>query len=158
DASFWPVSVAAAEWTSADRLRPPIKAADAAAAIRLELKCAGEITFSKLAMPSLRFYLAGESNLTHALYELLCNNCARIVIRDLSPKSKIEPVVLEYDSLRASGFGEQESMLPQNRRSFAGYRLMMEYFCFPQKFFFFDLSGFEQLRAAGFGGRAEIIF
>jgi type VI secretion system protein ImpG len=158
DLTFWPVSVAAAEWTTADRLRPPIKAADTAAAIRLELKCAGEITFSKLAMPSLRFYLSGESNLTHALYELLCNNCARIVIRDLSPKSKTDPVVLECDSLRASGFGEQESMLPQNRRSFAGYRLMMEYFCFPQKFFFFDLSGFEQLHAAGFGGRAEIIF
>ncbi len=28
DTTFWPVSVAAAEWTTADRLRPPIKAAD----------------------------------------------------------------------------------------------------------------------------------
>ena len=34
----------------------------------------------------------------------------------------------------------------------------MEYFCFPQKFFFFELSGLDRLRAAGFGGQAEIIF
>jgi len=157
DTTFWPLSVAAAEWTTADRLRPPIKAADTAAAIRIELKCAGDVTFSKLAMPSFRFHLSGESNLTHALYELLCNNCARILIRDLSPKSKIAPVVLESDALRACGFSEDESMLPYTRRSFAGYRLMMEYFCFPQKFFFFELSGFERLRGAGFGSQAEIV-
>ena len=34
DTTFWPVGVAAAEWTTADRLRPPIKAADTAGAIR----------------------------------------------------------------------------------------------------------------------------
>ncbi|HTP34816.1 MAG TPA: type VI secretion system baseplate subunit TssF [Candidatus Acidoferrales bacterium] len=157
DTTFWPVGVANAEWTTADRLRPPIKAADAVAAIRLELKCAGDVKFSKLAMSSLRLYLGGESNLTHTLYELLCNNCARIIVRDPSPKSKIPPVVLDCSALRATGFGETESMLPYTRRSFAGYRLLMEYFCFPQKFFFFDLGGFERLREAGFGGQAEVI-
>src|SRR5258708_2250414 len=91
---FWPVGLASAEGTTGDRLRPPIKASDTVAAIRLELKCAGDVTFAKLAMPSLRFYLSGESNLTHTLYELLCNNCARIVIRDPS-NAKRAPVVLE---------------------------------------------------------------
>ena len=158
DTTFWPVSIASAEWTTADRLRPPIKAADSVAAIRLDLKCSGDVAFSKLAMSKLRFYLSGESNLTHALYELLCNNCARIVIRDPTPKSKIAPVVLDSDSLHPAGFGENESMLPFGRRSFAGYRLMMEYFCFPQKFFFFELEGFERLRQEGFGSQVEIIF
>jgi len=158
DATFWPVGVASAEWTTADRLRPAIKAADTAGAIRLVLKCAGDIAFTKLAMPSLRFYLSGESHLTHALYELLCNNCARIVIRDPSPKSKIAPVTLDAGALQPAGFAESDGMLPYTRRSFAGYRLLMEYFCFPQKFFFFELSGLDRLRAAGFGGQAEIIF
>jgi type VI secretion system protein ImpG len=67
-------------------------------------------------------------------------------------------VVLGCDALRAAGFSEDESMLPYTRRSFAGYRLLMEYFCFPQKFFFFELSGFDQVRRAGFGNQAEIIF
>src|SRR5271157_4063014 len=34
DTTFWPVSVSSAEWTTADRLRPPIKAADSSGAIR----------------------------------------------------------------------------------------------------------------------------
>jgi len=158
DTTFWPVRVASAEWTTADRLRPPIKAADTVAAIRLDLECAGDVTFTKLAMPALRFHLNGEGNLTHTLYELLCNNCARIVIRDPSPKSKIAPVMLDAAALGPSGFAESDSMLPYTRRSFAGYRLMMEYFCFPQKFFFFDLDGLDRLGSEGFGNRAEIIF
>jgi type VI secretion system protein ImpG len=158
DTTFWPVGVSAAEWTTADRLRPPIKAADTAGAIRLELKCAGDVSFQKLSMNTLRFYLSGEAALTNTLYELLSNNCARIVIRDPSPKTKAQPVYLDASELRAVGFSESESMLPFTRRSFAGYRLLMEYFCFPQKFLFFDLSGLSRLRAAGFSDRAEIIF
>ena len=47
DTTFWPVGVSAAEWTTADRLRPPIKAADTAGAIRLELQCAGDVSFQQ---------------------------------------------------------------------------------------------------------------
>jgi len=158
DTTFWPVGVESAEWTTADRLRPPIKAADTAGAIRLELKCAGDVSFQKLSMNTLRFYLSGEGALTNTLYELLSNNCARIVVRDPSPKSKAQPVYLEPSELRAVGFAENEGMLPFTRRSFAGYRLLMEYFCFPQKFLFFDLSGLNRLRTAGFSDRAEVIF
>jgi type VI secretion system protein ImpG len=158
DTTFWPVGVSAAEWTTADRLRPPIKAADTAGAIRLELKCAGDVSFQKLSMNTLRLYLSGEAALTNTLYELLSNNCARIVIRDPSPKTKAQPVYLDASELRAVGFSESESMLPFTRRSFAGYRLLMEYFCFPQKFLFFDLSGLSRLRDAGFSDRAEVIF
>ena len=34
-------------------------------------------------------------------------------------------------------------MLPYPRRSFVGYRLLQEYFCFPQKFLFLDLTGLD---------------
>jgi type VI secretion system protein ImpG len=157
DLSFWPVAVSDASWTTPDRLQPPLKASDCAGAIRLELQCKGETTFSKLGMDTLRLHLNGEGNLTHTLYELLSNNCARVVLRDLAPRSKTQPVVLPPDALQPAGFAEHESMLPYSRRSFSAYRLLQEYFCFPQKFFFFDLSGFESLAAAGFGNRVEIV-
>ncbi len=48
-------------------------------------------------------------------------------------------------------------MLPYPRRSFVGYRLLQEYFTFPEKFLFFDLAGLSQLRAAGFGDKVELI-
>jgi type VI secretion system protein ImpG len=34
---------------------------------------------------------------------------------------------------------------------------LQEYFCFPQKFFFLDLTGLDQLRKAGFGKQAEVV-
>jgi type VI secretion system protein ImpG len=156
DVTFWPVEVAQAEWTTPDRLKPAIKASDAVAAVRILLRCPGDLTFAKLALSSLRFYLAGESNVAYSLYEVLCNNCVQIVAREPG-KSRLQPVILPGDALRPVGFGEDEGMLPYPGRSFVAYRLLQEYFCFPQKFFFFDLTGLERVVAAGFGGQAEIV-
>jgi type VI secretion system protein ImpG len=158
DLTFWPLQVSEAEWKTPDRLQPAIKSSEAVAAVRLELRCTGDVTFSKLALSSLRFHLSGEGALIHNLYELLCNNCVQIVVRDATPKSRVEPVILPGDALRPVGFAEEEAMLPYPRRSFIGYGLLQEYFCFPQKFFFLDLTGLEQVCAARFGGRAEVIF
>ena len=157
DLTFWPLAVTEAEWKTPDRLQPPIKSSEAVAAVRIGLRCPGDLRFDKLELSSLRFYLNGESNLVHTLYELLCNNCSQIVMRDTSPKSKAQPVILGADALRPVGFGEDDGMLPYPRRSFIGYRLLQEYFCFPQKFFFLDLTGLERICEAGFGGQAEIL-
>jgi type VI secretion system protein ImpG len=157
DLTFWPLEVTDAEWKTPDRLQPPAKSSESVAALRIALKCQGDLKFAKLGLSSLRFYLNGESNLVHTLYELLFNNCSHIIIRDTSPKSRAQPVILGADALRPVGFGDDEGMLPYARRSFAGYRLLQEYFCFPQKFFFLDLTGLERICEAGFGGQAEIL-
>jgi type VI secretion system protein ImpG len=158
DVTFWPLEVAEAEWKTPDRLQPAIRSSEAAHALRLELRCSGEVKFPKLALRSLRFYLNGEGNLVNSLYEVLCNNCVQILVRDPNPKSKIPPVVLPTGSLRPVGFAEDEVMLPYPRRSFIGYGLLQEYFTFPQKFFFFDLNGLDRVCSAGFGDRVEVIF
>ena len=158
DVTFWPLSVTEAEWTTPDRLKPPMKSSEAVAAVRIRLQCAEDIVFPKLSLNSLRFYLSGESSLIHSLYELLSNNCTQIVIRDPTPKSKVPPVILSPEELIPVGFAEDEGMLPYPRRSFIGYGLLQEYFCFPQKFFFLDLAGLDRVCAAGFGDSAEIVF
>ena len=156
ETTLWPVSLEEASWRTPDRLEPPLRAPEAAAALRLEVRCLPDVQFGKLPLRSLRFYLNGESRLVHSLYELLCNNCAGILVRD--PASRQRTLPLPPDALRPVGFAEDEGMLPYLRRSFLGYRLLQEYFSFPEKFFFLDLSGLEQLGGAGFQDRAEIIF
>ena len=47
---------------------------------------------------------------------------------------------------------------PYPRRSFLGYRLLQEYFAFPEKFFFMSLKGLSQLQHAGFTSNAELLF
>jgi type VI secretion system protein ImpG len=153
----YPLIVGEADWRTPDRLSPPIKSLEAAGAIRIELRCPPEVAFDKLGVSSLRFYLSGESNLTHTLYELLFCNCVQIVVRDLRPNSKVPPVFLRPDALRPVGFAEEEAMMPYPRRSFLGYRLLQEYFVFPEKFLFFDLTGLEAAWAGGIKGAAEIV-
>ena len=38
------------------------------------------------------------------------------------------------------GFEDDEALLPVTERSFHGYRLLAEYFCFPQRYRFFELE------------------
>ncbi len=158
DTTVWPITLTSGEWRTPDRLTPPVKSLDAVGAIRIELKCPAETNFDKLGLHSLRVYLNGESNLVNALYELLCCNCSQIIIRDPTPNSKVRPVTLRPDALKQVGFDENDGMLPYPRRSFVGYRLLQEYFTFPEKFFFLDLTELEQVWKQGFKDRAEIVF
>ena len=98
---------------------------------------------------TLRLHLSAEANVAHTLYELICANTVQILVRDPTPNSRVRPVVLRGEALRPAGFTEAESMLPYPRRSFPGYRLLQEYFTFPDKFFFFDVTGLEEALAAG---------
>ncbi|HEV2522875.1 MAG TPA: type VI secretion system baseplate subunit TssF [Candidatus Acidoferrales bacterium] len=158
DVTLWPLRVAEAQWVTPDRLRPAIKAPDAVAALRVQLDCLPDVSFENLGMNSLRFYLNGEGNLIYSLYELLFNNCTQVVVRDLTPNSKKSAVSLPASRLRAVGFSEDEALLPYSRRSFSAYRLLQEYFSFPEKFLFFDLTGLDQLARAGFKDKIELIF
>ena len=85
----------------------------------------------------------------------MSSNCTQIWVRDPSPNSKVKPVALPPTALKPVGFGEDEGMLPYPSRSFIGYRLLQEYFTFPEKFFFLDLTGLEDVWASGFKDRAE---
>lgn len=157
DTTLWPITVTAAEWKTPDRLTPAIKSVDAVGAIRVELKALGDILFNKLETDSLRFYLNGEANVVNTLYELLSSNCVQIIVRDPTPGSRIRPVNIPADSLRAVGFGDDDDLVPYPRRSFPGYRILTEYFTFPEKFFFLDLQNLRPAFAS-FKDRLEIVF
>jgi len=157
DATVWPIEVSDATWRAPEEsgFTPPTRGA--AATLKVSLRCFADVTFKSLQMNSLRFYLSGEGNLVHALYELLFNNCVGISVRDPDRKAGGH-LSLSPSLLRPVGLDEDEGILPYTRRSFCGYRLLQEYFTFPEKFFFIELRGLDRLAAAGFGPRAEILF
>jgi type VI secretion system protein ImpG len=158
DTTLWPVTVAAAEWKPPSRLQPAVKASDSAGAVRVELRCAPGVTFQDLKIEDLRFYLDGEGGFINALYELLFSKLNRILVRDASPGSKVVPFTLPASCLEAVGFAEREGMMPYSRRSFVGHHLLLEYFSFPEKFFFVDLTGLGPIWASGPKQAAEFIF
>lgn len=158
ETTLWPVQVVDAQWRTPDRLDPPLRAPEAAAALRLELACWPDVKFSELGLSRLRLYLDGEGNLVHTLYELLSNNCREVVLRNPRPRIQQAPLALPAGALRLVGFEEEESALPYPRRSFSAYRLLQEYAAFPEKFFFLDVQYMDALRYAGLEERAELIF
>src|SRR5262249_21758357 len=69
-----------------------------------------------------------------------------------------DPVIIPaHDSIKQVGFAESESILPYTKRSFAGYRLLSEYFAFPYKFLFFDIYGLDLAVEEKFGSHFDII-
>lgn len=176
DTTLWPATIAAAEWTSPERVGGSLRLGDAVGAVRLELRAFEGMRLGALAvrpprdpaarpsdpsppgLDALRVHLAGEANVTDALYELLLNSCMRVIVRDPDQPSRA-PVVLGGDAVRPVGFAEDEAMLPYPRRALAGYALLQELFAIPQKFLFVDVAGMaDALRALNCGPRAEVAF
>ncbi len=158
ETTLWPLSVEAATWGAPQALSPPVRSGEASSALRLVLRCAPEVSFQDLEVSSLRFYLDATAEQAATLYELLLSRTTRILLRDPDKAGASEPVVLPASALRAVGFGEEEGLLTFPRRTLLAYRLLLEYFTFPEKYLFLDLTGLDRLRAAGFGERAEIVF
>ena len=156
ETTLWPITVTNAQWLSPERLKPALRLGDAVAALRVELKCLPGVTFGQLDLSTLRFFLKGLNSLVYPLYELLGKNRRDLLIRETGV-AKPKSITIAADALQPAGFGPEEGMLPYPGRSFHAYRLLQEYFAFPQKYLFFDLRGLEALRASGFGSGIEII-
>ena len=154
----WPFRITAAEWTTPDRLTPAVKLLDAASALRIQIEAPDDVNLAQLGLDTLRLHIAGETVVAHTLYELLCANTVQILVRDPSPNSRVRPAPMRADNLRPAGFPESECMLPYPRRSFPGYRLLQEYFTFPDKFLFFDIDGLAEVLPLGFRNRIELVF
>ena len=158
ETTVWPITVAAAQWTTPPALRPAVRATDAVAALRLELRApVGMPLASFPSLGSLRVYLNGDGALPATLYELLCNSCVRVLLRDPDGGAAGRTVELPPSAIRPVGFGDDEHMLPVPGNGFAPYALLQEYFTFPEKFLFLDLDVFEVARAAGFTAGVEVI-
>ncbi len=145
--TLWPIELKEA------KLQPPpfpgglIAPDKSVACLRLRFHLQGDLTFNSIAMDHLRLYLHADPSLTMPLYELLFNHVLQVVIRPLDIKGKPPVVLAPAQAIRAVGFDLDHGLLPYPKVSFPGYRLLSEFFAFPQKFLFADLLGWEQLRS-----------
>jgi type VI secretion system protein ImpG len=115
--------------------------------------------FSTLSLDKLRFYLHGESQMIALLYELIFNHTIQVVFRPLEKDARQTPIIMEpHECLFQVGFEPHEGLLPYPPQSFLGYRLLSEFFTFPQKYLFLDLGGWRRVAQAGFGSKVEVVF
>ncbi len=169
--TLWPIGVESASLESLDPVDTRGRWGEAV--IKLSLECYNETKLSTLRtgeakqIDSLRFYINGDPQIVYPLYEMIFNQATRVELKPkptkktsrtalLKPVAPPTPITLPTSVLRPVGFDANEGMLPYTARSFTGYRLLSEYFSFPNKFLFFDLTGIDKAAQANFGDRFEI--
>lgn len=152
----YPVMIWPFEVVSAD-LREPVKLVkDSRQVLTLRLKTFNNLNFNQIGCDKLRFYLNGPHQHIFQIYEMLLNNVCQIEIESKNNQGMTERFTLAPDNIKPVGFGQDEGMLPYSRRSFPGYLMLFEYFCFPDKFLFFDLEGLIRARHMNFGDTVDI--
>lgn len=142
--TLWPLELTTtyqtAPFGSGVKLPPGLNQVEAL--LRLELTAAPNIPWSSLSLDEIRVFLRGDDKTTHQLYELIFNHCAGVFVQESGGSAR---QLLPADSIREVGFGRDEGLLSYDARSFPGYRLLTEYFAFPQKFLFADLTGLRSI-------------
>ena len=101
-------------------------------------------------IPKLRLFLVGEP--AESLYLWFCRHLDKIRIRQSINGKTADEQVLAARSVRPAGFEREESILPYPKTAFDGYRLLQEYFTFPEKFLSIELTGLDALKRVNAGG------
>jgi type VI secretion system protein ImpG len=131
-------------------------------ALTLKLQLDRNVDYNSLKMDSLRLYLYGSASVKYNLLLFLTNYLSSVfvkeVVNDKSPFRKIEDFKVSVPELSTitEYRGDDYSLLPYSKQSFSGFRLLQEYFAFPEKFFFIDIHGLNKFQAAGESSQIEI--
>lgn len=117
--------------------------------LRLRFKASPGLKIPQLRLGKLRLFLAGEPGVTSALYLLLARHVSEVTLQSVAGGRTLSTTILPPGSVSMAGFDDDEALIPYPSQSFPGYRLIQEYFAFPQKFLFVDIKNLERLADLG---------
>jgi type VI secretion system protein ImpG len=139
---LWPVRITQADYIARDLrpLKPPPSAAGAKAGIRIRLETPADTPFSSLDLDALTFFIQGAEALPMTVYEQIFAHGKKVLVQPVENPLTWQHV-LPSENIAPVGFQDEEALLPVTARSFRGYRLLQEYFAFPQRFLFFRIKG-----------------
>ncbi len=154
DVTLWPVELAEVEYFTSAVDVPGVR--ETKAGLRLRLATTAGLNFDAISMDSLQLYVHGSDELPYRLLEQMLGHAVCVVAQ---PEERPLPwrEVLGPEAVRRVGFDDDQTLLPRVPRSFHGYRLLHEYFAFPQRFAFVSIDGLAPaLRRCG-GDRLDVM-
>ncbi len=157
--TLWPVELTEAEYFGnvTAVLGPAANSAPRArAGLRLRLRATAGLSFDALSLERLPLFLRGADQLPFRLYEQLLGNAVAVLAR---PAQRPAPWFqwLGRESLAPMGFEDEQALLPLSPQSFQGYRLLGEYFAFPQRFLFVELRALAPVVRRCSGSELELL-
>ncbi|MCF6263455.1 MAG: type VI secretion system baseplate subunit TssF [Xanthomonadales bacterium] len=159
DVELYPLKIRSAEYiaTRAALANLGIKPGrQVSAGIRIKIDTVEDISISDLKIRNLPLFLGGSGSIPLALYEqILSGVCGFSVITGSEGKRQVHPLVAE--NVQPFGFSENQAILNYRSRSFEGYRLLREYFAFPERFRFINFTGLQAALSCSSGESFELV-
>lgn len=155
---LWPLEIKEAKYFSsaAGLAAIGIGATDGVrAGLRITLRATAGVPLSELALDELTLHVSGADELPGTLYENLFAANAGFVVR--APSARATAYSRDRSCVARCGFEDNEALIPYGRRSFQGYRLLQEYFAFPERFMFFTLRDLQSALSVLPGSEFEVV-
>ncbi|MBF0235535.1 MAG: type VI secretion system baseplate subunit TssF, partial [Desulfamplus sp.] len=161
DVTLWPLEIEDAVYEIGYRDTMDFGGLDnARSSLRIRLKTSTIIPFAKLELDALPFYIRDtNNNVPMRIYELIFASCIGVVIQSTDDGSTFKSIHEDVkNEIKQVGFSKDESLFPYDPRTFQGYRLLREYFAFPNRFMFFELSNLKESFKQSNQHELDIIF
>ncbi|MCL2160490.1 MAG: type VI secretion system baseplate subunit TssF [Betaproteobacteria bacterium] len=145
---LWPIEITRAKYFSYApdlplALHP--RAREIRGGLRIGIRAGADLTFAQIAMDELVLHFGGVLDIAWQLHECVLGDPIGVLVL---PAGKGEQArSLPASAIQAMGFEDDESLLPQTAAGFSGFRLMQEYFAFPERFQFARITGLAPLLA-----------
>jgi type VI secretion system protein ImpG len=124
--------------------------------LKISFRVLNGVQFSALGLDKIRLNLHGDTTIQYELYNMFCRNIQKVSVR--SSNGSDQEIILDKTNIKPVGFDESEGMIPYPSNSFLGYRVIQEYFSFPDKFLFIDVTGLENTSKLGIQDTFDIVF
>ncbi len=120
------------------------------------------VDYNSLNLDSLQLYLHGSASIKFNLLFYLTKYVSSLSVRELNDKEsqyqKIDNFnisIPEFSNDPNKDSGDY-SILPYSKQTFPGFRLLQEYFSFPEKFFFIEINGLQNFKSSGESNYFEV--
>ncbi|WP_349974928.1 type VI secretion system baseplate subunit TssF [Pseudomonas sp. WHRI 8519] len=108
--------------------------------LRLDLRTLVDRPLNTLGCASLDFHLSGDTQTARTLYLWIAHYLKHVAVTVDGEVRR-----LPASSIVLPGFSPDEALLPYPPNVFDGYRILQEYFIFPERFHFFSVAGLEKV-------------
>ena len=140
DTPLWPLDVKDIGLTPTNHYEFLGRFPEVHSVLKVKVKSVGPDPIQDMPLTSLRFHLHGDDTSAYALYDLLSVHLTGVAVR---MPNQDAPQILPAGALRWMGYEDDEAALTSNNATHSGYRIIQEYFAFPEKFMFFEVSGID---------------
>lgn len=143
EVTLWPLEIVdvklRADASALPLSRWPLGGRHVGGALHITLRAHGVTDIRELPLEKLTFFASAQDTVAHPLLERVLAHSVGVCCHSEEDGPQ-RATWLGTEAIRHEGFDADQAMLPSRQSAFEGYRLLQEYFAFPERLAFFSLN------------------